>query len=247
MNTSLSPPDSIGVRGDRAYPCPVEAKKDNHASIADPPRSRRAAPWNILALFLGISLAVVAVAYAFKMVAITPFSSFTDRVALALGKVTQSDVKITSNTITVEQSDIAELAVISRKIQTIVKYESEVLGSNNILILKGHFTVKAGFDLALPFSVEVDSNNNTVITNFPPPKLISVEMDDYEVFHSQDGFWNKLKPSDQELVTRQLITQARIDAEKSDIKAEAERRLKTRLEDLLSSPGKAPVIAAPLP
>lgn len=225
----------------------MEATKHSHARIADPPRNRRVAPWVILSLFLGISGAILAAAYAFKMVAINPVSSLTDRVASALGQITQSDVNISSKTISVEQHDIAELAVVLRKTQTIVKYESEVLGSNNILILKGNFTVKAGFDLGLPFTIKVDDTNNTIETNFPPAKLISVEMDDYEVFHAQDGLWNRLKPEDQEIVTRQLITQARIDAEKSDIKAEAERRLNTRLQDLLSSPDKAPVLAAPLP
>lgn len=225
----------------------MEATKHSHASIADPPRNRRVAPWVILSLFLGISGAILAAAYAFKMVAIAPVSSLTDRVAGALGQVTQADVTVSSKTVSVEQHDIAELAVVLRKTQTIVKYESELLGSNNVLILKGDFTVKAGFDLALPFSVEVDDTNGTIKTNFPPAKLISIEMDDYEVFHAQDGLWNKLTADDQELVTRQLITQARIDAEKSDIKAEAVRRLNTRLHDLLSSPDSAPVLAAPLP
>ena len=83
--------------------------------------------------------------------------------ASALGQITQADVNISSSTVSVEQHDIAELAVVMRKTQTIVKYESKVLGSNNILILKGNFTVKAGFDLALPFSIEVDESDRSIV------------------------------------------------------------------------------------
>ena len=57
-------------------------------------------------------------------------------------------------------------------------------------------------------------------------------MKDYEVFFSQDGTINKLQPKDQEEAVVLLLEQAREDAQESDLREEAERRLRERLENL---------------
>ena len=71
--------------------------------------------------------------------------------------------------------------------------------------------------------------------DFPPATITSVELKNYEVFFSDNGLINKITPEHQELATRQMLAQARLDAEQSDLKVEAETQLQTRLKDLLGS------------
>ncbi len=201
----------------------------------------------VLAFFVGLSLLAVTASVAFHLVTTRTAESLTSKVASALARITRTKVSMESNTITVDQADIAELALVSRRIQTIVKYASEFFGSDNVLILRGEFEIKAGFDLSKPFSVNVDETTGTITSDFPPAEILGVEMLKYDVFHAEDGIWNKLSVATHESVTRQLLMQARLDAARSDITREAEARLSTRLRDLLQlssrSSGPPPVVS----
>jgi len=189
----------------------------------------------IFLIFTGLALLLGVGGLVFYLVAVRPVESFPERVAGALGRVMRAETSVETNVITVEKRDIAELAVVSRKTQAVVKSRSLLLGSESVLILRGDFLVKAGFDLTEPFSVEVDEVTGTVDAHFPPAKILSMEMTNYEVFHADEGLWNRLKPEDQELATKEMLLKAREEAEASDIKAEAEARLVTRLRDLLGA------------
>jgi len=111
--------------------------------------------------------------------------------------------------------------------------ETTMFGSKATLILRGDFVVKAGFDLTQPLSVTVNESTGEVHADFPPARINSVELKNYEVYFSDSGLINKIKPEHQELATKQMLAQARLDAERSDIKEEAEAQLQTRLKDLL--------------
>jgi hypothetical protein len=158
-----------------------------------------------------------------------------DTVVEALETITGEQFTVASNTITLQKAAIAEFNVIQRKAQTMIKMETTVFGSKATLILRGDFIVKAGYDLSKPLTVTVDDATGEVKADFPPATITSVELKNYEVFFSDNGLINKITPEHQELATRQMLAQARLDAEQSDIKAEAETQLQTRLKDLLGS------------
>lgn len=162
---------------------------------------------------------------------INEMSSPIDKLAQALGSVTDSEVKVDGYTLTLESKETRELIVVKRKTQTVVKYESSWLGSKKIFIVKGEFEVKAGFDLSEFEGFEVKGNE--VVGEWPEARLLGVNLLDYETFFSSSGVVNRITDKDREHVVNLLVRQARIDAIKnSDILDEAERIIQTRLEDL---------------
>lgn len=191
--------------------------------------------------FLGFSLSILLIALA--VAGITAWLFFTKvlpatdpviKLKTALEKITQQQVTQEGHTLEIRTQDIQELSVVEREMQSIIKYETTFLGSKKTIILKGKFKAKAGFDLtkAGKFSIV----NGKVSGEPPAAEILSVELLDYEVYHSQDGTLNKLQPPDQEAATKQLFYQARKDAEGSNLKQRAESQFKQRLDDLMGSP-----------
>ncbi len=191
---------------------------------------------------LGLTLVILAGGFVGWLLMVRPAEKVAgglrDTVAHALERITGERFTVASNTVTLQKSNIAELSVVQRKTQTVTKLETSTFGSRSTLILRGDFVVKAGFDLTRPFSVTVNETTGEVHAEFPPAKITSVELKNYEVYFSDSGLINKLKPEHHELATRQMLAQARLDAEKSDIKEEAEVQLRTRLKDLLGRDAK---------
>ena len=195
-------------------------------------------------LWAGVGLALVILAGGFVgwLLLVRPAEKaaggLRQAVAGALEKITGERVTLSSNTVTLQKSNISELNVIQRKTQTMTKIETSMFGSKATLILRGDFIVKAGFDLTKPLSVTVNDTTGEVRADFPPAKITSVELKHYEVYFSDNGLINKITPEQTGLATQQMLAQARLDAEKSDIKEEAERQLQTRLKDLLGRDAK---------
>ena len=178
-----------------------------------------------------LALLAVGVMAAFHYFIAKPMSSPFERLANALGEVTQRRVNVDGHTLTLESTETRELVVIKRKTQSILKYESRWLGSDKIVIVQGTFMIKAGFDLNEFEGFEVQGNK--VVGQWPEPRILSVEQQDYEIFFSESGIMNKIQDSDYGRVSTLLNQQARRDAiMKSDILEEADRIIQTRLKDL---------------
>jgi hypothetical protein len=190
-------------------------------------KSARATVW---AFFGGLALLVVVGMASFYFFVGKPATAPLDRFAKVLEQVTQRKVVVSGSTVTLEESGVSELAVVQRKTQSLIKYETSWLTSENILIVRGEFVVKAGFDLSKVTKIEMVDGE--VSGTWPEAEILSVELKDYEVFFSQDGTINKLQAKDQEEAIVLLLEQAREDAQESDLREEAERRLRERLEDL---------------
>jgi Protein of unknown function (DUF4230) len=229
------PPVSLGRATEHDYSSSADISDTNHKSGGALPVQRLALGW--FWFFSGLALLVLACGLVFWLVMIRPaqsvVSSLRNTVAAALAEITGQHITIHANTVTMEKANIAELNLVQRKTQTFVKFESKAYGSKKTLIMRGDFNVKAGFDLSQPFSAEVDEATGEVKAEFPPAKITSVELKNCEVFFADNGLVNRLKPEDQEMATQQMITQARLDAQRSDIKDEAEAQLRQRLRDLL--------------
>jgi hypothetical protein len=195
-------------------------------------------------LWAGVGLALIILAGGFVgwLLLVRPAEKVAgglrDTVASALQKITGQQFNVSSNTVTLQKSAITELSVVQRKTQTMTKLETTMFGSKATLILRGDFVVKAGYDLSQPFSVTVNETTGEVKADFPPAKITSVEMKNLEVYFSDSGLINKITPEHQEMATKQMLAQARLDAENSDIKTEADAQLQTRLLDLLGRDAK---------
>ena len=185
----------------------------------------------ILAFFMGLTILTVCGIAAFYYFIGKPAMSPMERLAEALSNVTENEVTVSGNSVTLARAEMRELAVVERKVQSMVKYETKWLGSDKMIIVKGDFLVKAGFDLTEFNGFELEGEK--VVGAWPEAKVLSVEQLDYEVFFSKSGMVNKLSDADFEIVSNLLQKQAREDAEEhSDILQDAERVIRTRLEDL---------------
>jgi hypothetical protein len=162
-------------------------------------------------------------------------SDLTDHVVRAFGRVLQLTPNVTTkgDSVVLEKSAINELAVVQRKTQVLMKYESQWLGSTKVLIVRGDFVVKAGFDLNQSFRFNIQQPSNEVKVDLPKPKILSVAFQNYEVLFSSDGVINKLHTEDQTSVIQQMMAKAHWDAENSDMKQEAMQQVEQRLKDLL--------------
>ena len=179
----------------------------------------------------GLVLLAIALMAAFHFFVAEQMSSPIDKLAKAIGAVTERKVNVKGHTLTLESSETRELVVIKRRTQSVVKYESRWLGSDKLVIVQGTFVIKAGYDLSEFEGFEVKGNE--VIGEWPEPRVLSVDLQDYEVFFSKSGVVNKIQEADYEKVSNLLIQQARRDAIiNSNILEEADRIIETRIQDL---------------
>lgn len=187
----------------------------------------------ILSFFIGLSLLLTVGGALFYFFVARPAMSPVDRLAEALRNITNEEIAINGSSVTLARSEMRELAVVERKVQSMVKYETKWMGSDKMIIVKGEFLVKAGFDLTEFEGFELEGEK--VIGEWPDAKILSVELepDSFKTFYSKNGVLNKLTDADRDAVNNLLQKQAREDAElRSDILKSAERVIKTRLEDL---------------
>jgi hypothetical protein len=162
-------------------------------------------------------------------------SSLAHKAAGAFGRVLQATpvVTIKGDSVVLEKSAVAELAVCQRKTQIVMKYETHWLNSKKVLVVRGDFIAKAGFKLDPEFRFTVKQPEREVEVELPKPKILSVSFQNYEVLFSSDGLVNKLQPQDQETVINEMLAKARNDAEKSDLTQEAMQQIEQRLRDLM--------------
>ena len=84
-------------------------------------KSRAASIW---AFFCGITLLMVAGFACFYFMVSRAASAPVDKLAQALSTVLGSEVTVRGSTAVLEKSEIGELALVQRKTQAIVKYET---------------------------------------------------------------------------------------------------------------------------
>lgn len=193
----------------------------------------------VLALFVGMSILLVSSLAGFYFFVSKPAAevgaSMTSELADALSGVFGTEVNVSGSTAVLDKSEIGELALVQRKTQAITKYETSWLGSENLLIVRGDFLVKAGFDLSEggQWSILEGKVNGAL----PKGKVLSVEpIGPLEVYYSENGIINYLSPEDQASAFNYLIRQAKIDARRSNIGKEAEEVLIRRINDRLGAP-----------
>ena len=191
--------------------------------------------------FLGIALAffvlslfLVGLVGWYFISYLKPLSDPVNQLKNALEAITSNEIKQDGHTLEIQTNTIKELATVEREMQSIIKYEGSFLGQKKLLILKGNFRATAGFDLTETNRLSIENGEISGLDQ--KAEVLGVELLDFEIYHSQDSAFNKLKPEDQEAATKQLLEQARKDADQSDLREQAELRLKERINDLLLVP-----------
>jgi len=185
------------------------------------------------ALFGGLSLLTVAGFASFYYFVSKPTAAPVHRLAEALSGVFGTEVKVSGSTAVLEKSEIGELALVQRKTQAITKFETTWMGSNKLLIVRGDFLVKAGFDLSEGGQWGILEGK--VNGPLPRGKVLSCEqIGELEIYYAESGSLNRLSPQDHATAFNYLKNQARHDAERSDIGKEAEKALLRRINDRLS-------------
>ncbi len=113
-----------------------------------------------------------------------------------------------NNRVYLEQTaTVAELAVLTRRVEV----EHEMLhtwaGSSKRIKLHGTYLVKAGFDLRKKFTVNVRSDE--ILIELPHAQILSVEQEQLEVLTLENGLWNRISPDDIQTQLAALPEQAR--------------------------------------
>lgn len=160
-----------------------------------------------------------------------------EKAALGLSKMLQGEVKIDGSSFTVSTSEISELALLQRRIICTTKYESTYLRSKATVIIRGVFTVKAGYDLSEPHRISYDEAGAVIRADMPAPKILSITTDEQKIFFVAEGLVNELEPAEMEKAYAENLAQARREAEETGMLKEAESRIRQRLEDVLSGVG----------
>ena len=211
-----------------------------------PPSFYRRFNWALAFTILGLS-AIAAAVFVFNRCAALPGRATRETVHQMerLGRdlrdtivqITQLQPRVTiNNRVYFEQtSPIAELALISRKLEVEHEFLHTWAGSTKRLRLHGTYTAKAGFDLRKEFSVTISPE--ATIIRVPHAQLLGVEQNAIELLAYENGFWNPISGADVESELAALGKLALERAAEQGLAAQAEESFRTQLKSRI---GDAP-------
>lgn len=117
-----------------------------------------------------------------------------------------------------EKKPIAELAVVSRTTDVEQRMISEQYFSEARLSMRATFNVKAGFDLrSRDFLLELDPDGKHARLELTAPRVLSLELTQYQVLEDKGGWWHKFSESQREMAFRHLQAQAKLEAIRAGI------------------------------
>jgi Protein of unknown function (DUF4230) len=160
-------------------------------------------------------------------------------------------ISVDSVVVIAANTPVLELVTLQRELLVRHRWSHTWLHSTKNLEVEATFTAKAGFDLKEPFRINIDPRTGYISAELPPPKLLSMGMNDVRVLQDEDGFWNKLTAEDREMAFRALEEKARKKIAKSKLLPEARLQAEKQIRELIdktrdaTSLPKAP--AEPLP
>jgi len=191
-----------------------------------------------LAKSFGIALVLLVLFWGTSHFFLRPFGHLIERTNGAFLRVFGIDPPppiVRGDSAIVVKTSIEEVALAQHKVITCIKYEAPAWRGTKILILKGVFLVKAGFDFKEPYRIDINNTTGDVSIELPAPKILSIVPITDEIFYSSDALLNKLTPEDHKRAMDEMKNQARIDSEASDIREDAKREVRNRIHDLLDA------------
>jgi hypothetical protein len=173
--------------------------------------------------------------------------NWPEKAANRLAAIFQSKVTVNGTSFTLAEKNIAELALVQRRIVCHTKYDVSFLGSDAFLIVKGVYTIKAGYNLNEPFDIRFDKSGHVVTASFPPARILSISEESRENYFVSQGVLKKLSPKDMRLAYASNLEQAKKEAMDFGLLTDTEAQLKQRLNDLLGAYGANVLLAPPAP
>jgi hypothetical protein len=125
-----------------------------------------------------------------------------------------------------------EIVVAEKKIKVEYDWEHQWMGSKKTIRLGQEYLVKAGFDLAKPFWVEMGPGAGEVTACLPPAEILAVSAVGPPVYEDKDGWWNKVTDADRASAMAKLAEEATHQAKRSGILRQAEEMTGSRLTEL---------------
>jgi hypothetical protein len=200
--------------------------------------------------YLGICLVLVTLAVLTLLVidrCVDATRRAVDQVRDAFASVLQVQPKITiqSRVIQTQTAPIAELAVVTREELISLGFDEHkefwsytVPLTEKKLTVSGTYRIKAGYDLREPFSVAIDPATRRITATLPPAKILSVEQVGDLSFQGEDSLLDRLSDEERTKAVNDLAAMARSAAESSTLRQDADRQVRTRLQDLLARNGE---------
>lgn len=200
--------------------------------------------------YLGISLVLITLA-AISFFALRSCTSAVDhtvdhvREAFAQVFNLQPQVTINQRIVMTQTAPIAELAVVTKEELIAIGFDEhlEVMSfqvplTEKKLSVEATYRIKAGFDLHEPFSVVIDPATHNLTATMPHAKILSVEQIGDLVYHGEDATLNRITDAERAKMVNDLLAAARDAAEKSGLKADAEKQVTDRLKELMNRNGQ---------
>jgi Protein of unknown function (DUF4230) len=204
-----------------------------------PPSFSRLFNWRLAFTIIGLSTLAAGV-FVFNRCAALPGRATKETVdqmervgrdlrdAIVQIKQLQPRVTINNRVYFEQTSSIAELALISQKLEVEHEFLHTWAGSTKRLRLHGTFTAKAGFDLRQEFSVTVMPE--ATIVRLPQAQILGVEQNAVELLAYENGYWNPISGADVQAELATLGKLARERAAARNLPAEAEESFRTQLK-----------------
>ena len=209
-----------------------------------------------LQVLIGLSLLVLAIAFAIHLTITKPARELGEEVIHAgertathgidktadvitqipeiIATVFQAQVNVSTSASVCDATPIAELAVLQRNIREIIDYSNTDYYSTKRIVAEQTFVAKIGFDLAARFSATYNPSNNVVIISLPNPKVLSLEPSSAapKYYVDDSGVINRLTTEDHNEILIELKKQAAHSAESTLAVGDAKQMIRTRFEDL---------------
>ena len=221
-----------------------------------PPSFSRHFNWTLAFTIIGLST-IAAALFIFNRCAALPGRATKETVDQmervgrdlrdAIVQITQLQPRVTiNNRVYFEQtSPIAELALISQKLEVEHEFLHTWAGSTKRLRLHGTYTAKAGFDLRQEFNVTVTPE--ATIVRLPHAQILGLEQNAVELLAYENGFWNPISGAD---VQAELVTLGKLARDRAaarSLSAEAEDSFRTQLKGRIGNMPPVQVIFYPAP
>jgi len=130
-----------------------------------------------------------------------------------------------------------EFATVARQLMVDYAWSHTWLGSTKAIHLRAVFTAKAGVDLREPFTLTIRRSPLRVDASLPPPKILSMSMDSYDVLQDEDGWWNRISNADRDSAMKQLQATATAQAVSSGMLDEVRSSMEDRIKEIVEKNG----------
>jgi hypothetical protein len=125
-----------------------------------------------------------------------------------------------------------EVIVAAKKIEVGYDWEHRWMGSRKVIRLTQSYEIKAGFDLAKPFWIELGPTGTEATAHLPNPEILAVTPVGEVSYQDEDGWWNKVTNEDRAGALQALVVEARKRGEQGLLLDEAKEMTGSRLTDL---------------